>query len=153
MTYDYGYSEWYTAGGEKGLVDGKLGTFDFRDGNWQGFLRDDVNISVKFKSLTVSNEIRINFYQYNNSWIFIPIEVAVQHSIDGVTWNSFGSATATISDPKKRGKFIEEVIVISEEMLEFKYLRVFVKNLGTVPNWHEAAGSDAWIFMDEIQVK
>ena len=153
VTYDYGYSEWYTAGGEKGLVDGKLGTFDFRDGNWQGFLRDDVNISVKFKSLTVSNEIRINFYQYNNSWIFIPIEVAVQHSIDGVTWNSFGSATATISDPKKRGKFIEEVIVISEEVLEFNYLRVFVKNLGTVPNWHEAAGSDAWIFMDEIQVK
>ncbi len=153
VNYKSDYNKWYSAGGDSGLVDGKLGSFDFRDGNWQGFWGNDVDVSIKFKNLTVSNEIRINFYQYNNSWIFIPMEVAIQHSIDGITWNSFGSKIKPISDSKKRGKFIEELIVSSEEALEFNHLRFFVKNLGTVPNWHESAGSDAWIFMDEIQVK
>ncbi|MFT5149485.1 MAG: hypothetical protein ACI86P_002175, partial [Flavobacteriales bacterium] len=35
----------------------------------------------------------------------------------------------------------------------FKDLRIRVINQGKVPDWHEAAGSDAWIFIDEIIVK
>ena len=31
-------------------------------------------------------------------------------------------------------------------------LKIIIKNFGKVPDWHEAAGSDTWIFMDEIQV-
>ncbi|MBL4709403.1 MAG: hypothetical protein JKY48_13280 [Flavobacteriales bacterium] len=37
--------------------------------------------------------------------------------------------------------------------INLKSLRIKIKNIGKVPDWHEAAGSDAWIFIDEIQVK
>ncbi len=153
VSYESECNEWYTAGGEHALVDGKLGTFDFRDGNWQGFWGNDAKVKLSFEEVQRSKEVRVNAYQYNNSWIFIPTQIELMYSKDGNSWNSFGPTIPSNVDPKKRGKFIHEFIILSNEEVEFKYLKLQVKNLGKVPEWHEAAGSDAWIFMDEIQVK
>ena len=58
-----------------------------------------------------------------------------------------------IRDSKKRGKFIETISIKNiGKVLNLKSIRVSVKNQGIVPDWHEAAGADAWIFMDEIQI-
>jgi len=148
------YSDWYTAGGNTALVDGKLGTLDFKDGNWQGFWGNDAVVKIEFDSVLSSKEISVHFYQYNNSWIFIPQELSILHSNDGTNWSRFGpEKTNSTSNPKKRGKFTEELSVKSDNAIQFKYLKVSAKNIGIVPDWHEAAGSDAWIFMDEIIVR
>lgn len=34
-----------------------------------------------------------------------------------------------------------------------RYIKVIAKNRGVLPEWHEAAGSEAWLFVDEIIVK
>ena len=153
VSYETDFSQWYRAGDYEALVNGKLGTYDFRDGNWQGFWGNDVKVKLSFEDVPKSKEIRVNSYQYNNSWIFIPTQVEILYSIDGITWNPFGPSVKSNVDPKKRGKFIHEFIISTTEEVEFKYLKVSAKNLGKVPDWHEAAGSDAWIFIDEIQVK
>ncbi len=153
VSYETSYSQWYTAGDYDALVNGKLGTYDFRDGNWQGFWGNDMKVKLRFEKAQQSKEIRINTYQYNNSWIFIPSQIELRYSMDGINWNSFGPIVKSDVDPKKRGKFIHEFIISSTEEVEFKYLKLWAKNLGKVPDWHEAAGSDAWIFIDEIQVK
>lgn len=154
LKYESPYNQWYTAGGNLGLVDGKLGSLDFRDGNWQGFWGKDANIQLDFDSLVLADEVQLNFYQYNNSWIFIPTEISIWYSKNGNDWIDFTTQSVkTNVDPKKRGKFIESISVSPSNTKQFKHLKIMVKNLGKVPDWHEAAGSDAWIFMDEIQVK
>jgi len=153
VSYETDYSPWYRAGEDEALVNGKLGTYDFRDGNWQGFWGNDVKVELRFEEVQNSNEIRVNAYQYNNSWIFIPTQIELMYSMDGSTWNSFGPLVESDVDPKRRGKFIHEFVISSTKKVAFKYLKLWAKNLKKVPEWHEAAGSDAWIFIDEIQVK
>ena len=154
INYETDYNQWYTAGGENGLIDGKLGGYDSRDGNWQGFWGNDAKIRVDFDDFQYSKEIIMNFYQYSNSWIFVPKKVEIWHSEDNIKWNRFGDLEVlSKTDPKKRGKTIEEIVYTAKKEIKFKHLSIRVTNLGKVPNWHEAAGSDAWIFMDEIQIK
>ena len=147
------YSEWYTAGGRKGLVDSKLGTLDFRDGGWQGFWGNDLECIIHFEKMDSGmSSISANFYQYSNSWIFIPEEMSAEISDDGKVWTKWGTSSSNV-DLKQRGKFIHTLTIRNKEEESFRYLKLKVKNVGIVPDWHEAAGSDAWIFIDEIIVK
>ena len=95
--------------------------------------------------------VSANFYQYNNSWIFIPKEMIVEVSDHGKIWTEFGRVKSNV-ELKQRGKFIH-TLKVENKSTHYGYLRITVKNIGKVPDWHEAAGSDAWIFMDEIIVK
>ena len=153
ISYTSDYSEWYTAGGDEALLDTKLGTLDFRDGAWQGFWGQDLECIIDMEEVTNDlTSVSANFYQYNNSWIFIPTEMNAQISNDGKTWEDWGSVTS-LSDPMERGKFIENLEINHDQPTSFRYLKLEVKNFGKVPDWHEAAGSDAWLFIDEIMIK
>lgn len=146
------FSDWYTGGGHRGLVDGVLGSLDFRDGHWQGFWGKDLEcvIDLGIDGAEISS-VEANFYQYNNSWIFIPKEMLLEVSDDGKVWKNWGITKSNV-DPKQRGKFIK-TFKIEGETTNIRYLKVKVKNFGSIPDWHEAAGSDVWIFLDEIIVK
>lgn len=153
VKYSSEYSQWYTGGGNQALVDAKLGTLNSRDGSWQGFWGEDLECTLKLvKPNTLISSVSANFFQYNNSWVFIPEEIEVEVSNDGIEWKLWGITKSDV-DPKKRGTFIHLLEVKIAEPEPVSYLRVKVKNLGKVPEWHEAAGSDAWIFIDEIIVK
>lgn len=146
------YSEWYTAGGIGGLTDGVLGSLDFRDGHWQGFWGNDLECILDLDEIRSDiSIIEANFYQYNNSWIFLPSDMSVEVSTNGNDWNEWGKAKNNI-DPRQRGHFIYTMRIEHPEE-SFRYLKIKVKNIMKVPEWHEAAGSDAWIFIDEIIVK
>ena len=34
-----------------------------------------------------------------------------------------------------------------------RFIKVFAKNFGTIPEWHPGAGSEGFIFIDEIWIK
>jgi hexosaminidase len=153
VNYTNEFSEWYTAGGNKGLVDSRIGTLDFRDGAWQGFWGKDLECIIDMDGVNKDfQSVSANFYQYNNSWIFIPTEMSAQISDDGKVWEDWGSIKSE-SDPKQRGKFISNLKIKHKDGNSFRYIKLTVKNFGKVPDWHEAAGSDAWLFIDEIVVK
>jgi len=154
VTYQDQYSPYYTAGGDTGLVDGKIGTLDFKDGSWQGFYGTDAEITLTFDSVIEIKGVELNFYQYINSWIFLPEGVKIYYSKNGKRWKLYEKDTNTFKDKNKtRGKSILGIQYTNEKKTNAKYLRVSIKNIKKVPDWHEAAGSDAWIFMDEIIVR
>ena len=153
VNYITEYSEWYTAGGKEGLVDSKLGTLDFRDGSWQGFWGKNLECILDFEEITSNfSSVSANFYQYSNSWIFIPEEMTAEISNDGTVWTNWGSVKSN-ANLEQRGKLIHSLTIKPEKKESFRFLKLKVKNVGKVPHWHEAAGSDAWIFIDEIIVK
>ena len=49
----------------------------------------------------------------------------------------------------KEGKF-KHTFSFEKENTKAKYLKVSAKTVGKLPKEHPAAGSDAWIFVDEI---
>ena len=52
----------------------------------------------------------------------------------------------------KEEKFKKD-FVLEIEKTTAKYLKVTATNFGKLPKEHPAAGSDSWIFIDEIIVK
>ena len=150
--YETTYADSYNGGGDFGLVDGKIGSLNFRDGNWQGIQGKDFSVMLELNERQLVNSVSANFYHYNNSWIFRPEEFSVFISDDGVKWTKIETRKASV-EAKQRGKSIVNMKVDFAEDVETKYLKIEAVNIGTVPDWHEAAGSEAWIFMDEIIIK
>ena len=92
VSYSKPFSSWYTAGGPDGLVNSVLGSTDFRDGCWQGFWGIDPEIVLDLRGPVRLSSVELPFYQYTNSWIFIPPRVKVAYSADGQNWKTMGEA-------------------------------------------------------------
>ena len=151
VKYKHTYSQWYSSGGDAALVDSKLGSTVFKDGSWQGFWGDDIIVEVDLGNEVNISHLETHFYQYNNSWIFMPTSVVFEGSLDGKHFFELGKMNSK-TDPKARGNNIENFIS-KVDNINTRYVRLTAKNIGKVPSWHEAAGSDAWLFIDEIVIK
>ena len=150
VDYSVTYSDYYTAGGDQGLTDGVLGSIDFRDGHWQGFFGEDVELILENPNEVKSiSSISMNFYRYINSWIFPPENLTVSVSEDGQSWTKVGTTSYSEEDMHTRGKDILSSS-FSFDNIAANFLKVNIKNIGKVPHWHEASGEPAWVFIDEL---
>jgi hexosaminidase len=148
--YSVPYSDYYTAGGDDGLTDGVLGSLDFRDGHWQGFFGEDIELIIKNPNTDkTTSSVSMNFYRYINSWIFPPESVLVSASTDGKMFAELDSYSYAEEEMHIRGQEILSPS-FSFSPVNANYLKVSVKNIGKVPHWHEASSEPAWIFVDEI---
>jgi hypothetical protein len=146
------YNPQYHAGGPEGLLDGILGTENWRKGDWQGYQSQDFEAVVDLQEVKSITEISARFLQDQRSWIVMPTKVEYFISEDNVNFMYFGSINNTL-DPK-----IEENIILNFTANETKsknarYVKVIAKNFGKLPEWHQGAGGDAFIFIDEITIK
>jgi hypothetical protein len=146
------FSPYYTAGGTNGLTDGLTGSLNFRDGRWMGFSGNDAVVKMDLGADEMISSVRINFYEYGNAWILPPQKVTVFISIDGKEWSQLYADVFEIN-PDGSEKAIHEFRFNSAGMHEVRYIKVFAKNAGPLPDWHDAAGSDSWLFVDEIIVR
>ncbi len=153
VSYSSSYNEWYVANEKFALVDGKLGSLDFRDGNWQGFWGEHLDVIVDLEDSQKIEHVSANFYQYANSWIFVPTEVEVLLSEDGEIWHHSLKQTYSEVDLSNQQRIQNVTFNLkNEKPFTARYIRFKARNLGKVPAGHEAAGSDAWIFIDEIMI-
>ncbi|WP_374400916.1 GH92 family glycosyl hydrolase [Flavobacterium sp.] len=145
------YNPQYHAGGPEGLLDGILGTENWRKGDWQGYQSQDFEAVVDLKEVKSVSKISTRFLQDQRSWILMPTKVEYFISEDNVNFTFFGSVNNTF-DPK-----IEENTILNFTSNETKgkkvrYVKVIAKNFGKLPEWHQGFGGDAFIFVDEITI-
>lgn len=156
VSYSTTYNQWYVGNGDKNLVDGKTGSIDFHDGNWQGFWGENIDVIIDLGEKTEIHQIKANFYQYANSWIFLPKNVEVQLSDDQQIWHStmnFTNSTVDLSNKQRISEIVLSRAVGRRGFPSARYIRFRATNLGKVPAGHEAEGQDAWLFIDEIRVE
>jgi predicted alpha-1,2-mannosidase len=145
------YAAQYSAGGDHALIDFLRGSSDFRTGRWQGYHQVDLDATVKLEQEKPLKKITIGFLQDQNSWIFMPVEVIFQTSIDGVSYKTVATQKNSISD-RQKGAVVQQFSTprISQRAL---YVRIIARNRGECPPWHPGAGQKAWIFADEITIE
>ena len=143
------YSPFYTGGGNGALTDGVLGSYDFRDGHWQGFSGVDLEAVITLDSAKAVSAIRIPFYTYSNAWIFLPDELQVFGSVDGTRWELLGTAANPLAENDPRQGIVEMAVQLDERRA-FAYWKVLATNRGINPDWHDAPGEPAWLFASEI---
>ncbi len=150
ISYKQTYSTDFTSSGNLALLDGILASENFQDGNWQGFDGDDLDVVLDLGKMIQVKTIKANFLSDNKSWIFLPKEVSVQVSGDGITYKSLESVKFDAA------KEIKEAVVrqISFNInSKIRFIKMIAINQGTCPDWHPGAGNKSWLFVDEIVVE
>jgi len=150
------YNPQYHAGGPEGLLDGILGTENWRKGDWQGYQSQDFEAVIDLKEVKELFSFKANFLQDIRSWILMPTHLEFLISTDNVNFTSVGSldiAKNSGIDPKDENSFTREFGVLLEKKKSARYVKVIAKNFGKLPEWHQGFGGDAFIFIDEITIK
>lgn len=153
VIYENPWNDWYAAGGKQALVDGQLGSYNFRDGNWQGFWGKDLEVVIDLDAPTEVKRLTLNSLEYSNAWIMRPQSVFITYSDDEKKFTPVKDLRVIPVNAAKR-----DGIEVTPYLCEFspvhcRYLKIVAKNYGKLPPTHEAAGQDAWLFVDEIIVE
>jgi len=144
------YGKTYDGGGNNAIVNGLRGGLNFRDGHWQGYFGTDFEATFTFDSIQRIDSVISSFYQYNLSWIFMPKQILVYTSVDGYNYYKRAKLSPQIS-VKQEGQFFKEFVMSFPEV-EAKYIKIKAVNYGVCPDWHPAAGSKSWLFVDEVRI-
>ena len=145
------YRPEYSGGGNGALLDGSLGSDDYKDGHWQGFYGIDADLELDFGKYQKVNALNIGFLVNAHDWILRPNEIEVYTSNDGKSYKPYKSFTLTTEIPLTGNHTFRERFELPN--LSARYLRIVVKNPGILPEGLPGAGYDSWIFMDEVMVE
>ncbi|MCH9775675.1 MAG: hypothetical protein K0U90_04510 [Planctomycetes bacterium] len=140
--------------GTAGLTDGELGEpKDLRLG-WMGFRGADLDATIDLGKETPLQSVKANFLELISGGILLPREIELAVSDDGKAFHTV--ATQQFNLPKKgdaSSQLSVKPLQLSLNNVSSRYLRFRAKSIGKLPPWHPAAGSPAWLFVDEIVVK
>ena len=144
VSYSPFYHKSYQGQGEATLTNVIRGTKNFHDGQWLGWLGDDVTLTLDLEQATEVREVRIGAMDAQASGIYFPVKFMVSLSNDGKNYRE----VATHNEPcVVRGKATLKDFVLKFSPTEARYIKLTLKNVKTPPK-----GGDAWLFIDEILV-
>ncbi|WP_392347417.1 GH92 family glycosyl hydrolase [uncultured Polaribacter sp.] len=145
------YANQYNAGGDNALIDGVLGAEDFRTGTWQGYFDVDLNATVDLGKETLIYNLKVSFLKDQRSWIFLPKEVDIFTSLDGLNFRKESNWKFKI--PKNTDEVKVETVHISKLGIA-RFIKVIAKKTGKLPEWHLGFKHNGrtWLFIDEIQI-
>lgn len=146
------YQEKYGKGGIYGITDGITGTLNYGDGTWMGWWGDDPEITIDLKTPTEISYFQINCMQQVQPWILLPQHVDFYVSEDGINWQLVSKVTHDVSDHNLKPQ-IHKFSYSPTQHLKARFVKVVVKSYGKLPAWHNGAGNNAWVFIDEFIVR
>ncbi|MBL4592596.1 MAG: discoidin domain-containing protein, partial [Flavobacteriales bacterium] len=146
------YDNQYNAGGDKALIDHLKGSANFRTGFWQGYYGKDIEVIVDLGKVQTIDRIAVGALQDIKSWIFYPSEIELLGSDNGTGFAPIAVMKNDFPD-NEYGAFIKEFEFVPTTKVQYRYIKVKVKNYGVCPDWHLGNGGDTWLFLDEITVE
>ena len=151
VTYKNHYSPKYAAGGDTALVDGQLGSASFRDGHWQGFEGNDMDLIVDLGKAIRISKVKINFLNDKKAGIYLPAKIHMEGSLDGQNYYLLQKKQGP-QKPIHKETFIKKTVMKIPPQ-KIRYLHITAKNIETIPKGYMYAGTKAWLFMDEIEIQ
>ncbi|MEE6127776.1 GH92 family glycosyl hydrolase [Chryseobacterium arthrosphaerae] len=141
----------YTANGKLALIDGIRGEVNWRKGEWHGYQGQNFEAIIDFKSPQHITKLSSAYLQDSKAWILMPKKVEYYASMNGKDFILLKTIDNDI-DPKDEKVQIKD---FSVEILptEAQYIKVKAYYFGKLPEWHQGAGGEAYIFIDEISAK
>ena len=144
VSYSPLYHKSYQGQGEGTLTNVIRGTKNFHDGQWLGWLGDDVTLTLDLGETTEVSEVRIGAMDAQSSGIYFPERLTVALSTDG---KNYRKVAAQEEPCTIKGKPSLKDFVLKFDPKSTRYLQIQLKNVKTPPK-----GGDAWLFIDEILV-
>ena len=142
----------YAAEGAQTLIDGIKGDVNWRKGNWLGYKGQDFDCVIDLKEVKEISSMSLGCLQDSRSWILLPSRVNFYTSEDGKTFNLIDGVDSKLeaqNDDVQIQRFEKQF----SKKITTRYLKVIAKNYGKLPDWHQGKGGEAFIFVDELELK
>lgn len=144
ITLDPLYNKSYKGVGEGTLVNVVRGSKNFHDGQWQGWLADEVEINIDLGDTQKVDGVIVGTLENQGAGIYFPTSIVVYGSENGKDFKKI--------DELKRDYTINGGADLLDMKLNFdetaiRYIKIKVTNLGTSPK-----GGGTWLFLDEIVI-
>ena len=152
ITIQSQYNKQYDAGGDDGIIDGQHGTTNWRSGGWQGYQAQDFNCIVDLGKISIIQFVNTSFLQDTRSWILFPKKVEYQVSEDGIHYTDLGAIENGVAADDYNLQ-IRTFYNTNANKLSVRFIKIKATNFGKLPDWHQGKGGDAFIFIDEIEVR
>lgn len=109
-----------------------------------GFSETDCEAIIDLgKEDTISN-VTAHIFSQPSTWIWPPSSFTVQTSLDGINFApALNSGAPVMNENKVELNFGATVV---------RFVKVFIKNKGIIPDGNPGSGKQAWLFVSEIQV-
>ena len=139
----------YPGAGLDALVDGRLGSGDFRDGRWLAYDGVDFEATLDLGSARRVSRIGLDCLQNQAAWILLPSRVVFAVSDDGERWREL---TPVERAPRPDSAVRAELLTADVGDAPVRYVRVRASGHDVLPSWHPGSGISGWIFVDEVVV-
>lgn len=138
-------SKSYPGDGEFTLVNGIINEKGLaRSQEFLGFSGSDCEAVIDLGKLDTINNVTAHVFSQTSSWIWPPSSFTVQTSMDGINFNAIVDVgPPVLNENKVQLNFPAQVT---------RYVKVFIKNKGIIPEGNAGAGNKAWLFVSEVQV-
>lgn len=143
------YQPQYAASGINALADGIVGGTSYSDGTWQGYWGHDIDVEFDLGKTTTINTFRTRFFQDIFDWIMSPSQVEIYTSKNGRDYSLFKTIDVENIHYSSSAHGVFGVQA-SNLGMKTRFVRVVIKNAGSLPQWHQAKGQPSYIFCDEI---
>jgi hexosaminidase len=143
-------SRTYQADGAFTLVNGvqnEKGTGRTRE--FLGFNGTDCEAVIDLGIAQSISNIKVHMLDHREDWIWRPQYAEVLSSNDGINFTSIGKTDAVSTSNSITGNGVMEKTF---NPVTTRYVKVVVKNYGTIPAGNAGEGNKAWLFVDEIEV-
>ncbi|MDQ6761083.1 MAG: discoidin domain-containing protein, partial [Bacteroidota bacterium] len=137
----------YPGSGAFTLVDGIISENGLSESSeWLGFSGKDLEANIDLDEPTKIKSVSLNVLDQTESWIYLPKEIQVATSYNGENYSSIATLAVDVIKDKGKSKFTIPVNTTT------RYIKVLAQNAGTIPFGAPGAGSQAWLFVDEIEI-
>lgn len=145
VTYINKYHDSYKGAKDVGMVNVVRGSKNFHDGQWQGWLGDDMELVIDMGAPTKIGKVTVGALENQGSGIYFPVQVQVLLSEDGESFKSTGMLKREYA--ANIGSELKDFVIEMDGQFA-QYIKVVATNLGTPPN-----GGGSWMFIDEVVVE
>lgn len=147
----------FGSGGEDSLTDGVTGRisgegegYSWLNGTWFGIEGTDLTITVDLKNLKNIRSLSMGFLDEWPSGIRYPEYVKFSTSVNGRDFTEY--ATLPLNENCIDTPARMKTVTTAESPMEARYIRVFIKNGGSMPLNSPAGGNPSWFFFDELTI-
>lgn len=132
------------------LTNTKLGGAHHQNKEWVGWHGQDALVTIDLGKPVRITQLGVNCLRSLTLGIHLPQKVTYLVSNDGKSYRD----VAVVERPEAaaRGVNASHRFVASKLNIKARYVRVMAKNTGVVPSGFDAAGTKAWLFVDELMV-
>ena len=112
------------------------------------FQKNDIIVInvLNLKSFFTTFQYFSIFWRFQN-WIFPPDKISIYVSYNGIDFIQKSNETIAVLERITDASLETLHIEVNDQV---KAIKISVDNVQKLPEWHDGAGSGAWLFMDEI---